>query len=341
MWLRVVTYSPAIRSSKYHDNCVKGHTPPLSSSLLVCWWWTHLGRAMKCLCVDLFNGGVWKQTLLLSDRTAGLYIQGDHSHRCDNLYITRLEVTLATLPMGQSADCPHISSGLFSLNGIRGGAGCRPLFKARMTGQSTCFTYCHLKPSMWQSPLNGCFACACACICFVCVTTSSHHSDTHWLTDLILHSQVRLSVCAASLLVICGWIKNSIDPAEFSQPSLEVMRSRLWFNHRCAALTGIDRKQRLFHNLQEDVMMILYTLACTHNQRNVMTLIIDFITSLSCGFHSDYRKPWVVDNLQIVCLRNNQESRKVAFLVGLSVVRYWSDWLHKRGSMAHVSEPGN
>lgn len=155
--------------------------------------------------------------------------------------------------------------------------------RAHITGQSTCFTtYCHLEPNLRQSPLNvcGCFAFAWASVCSICVLTRSSitatglHTDSQQITSPFT-GLAALHECVFFLLlvVICGWIKTLLIRQSFPShpPPPEVMRSRLWFNHRCAVLTGIDWKQWLFHNLQEDVMMSLYTPTCTRKRRNVMT----------------------------------------------------------------------
>lgn len=158
------------------------------------------------------------------------------------------------------------------------------------------------------------------CLCVNIMENSlsfNNHNDAYWLTDLLLHSRTAW-VWVVSLLVICGWIKILLIQPEFSQPSLEVMRSQLWYNHHCNTLMCIDWKQWLFHNFQGDVMMSLHT----HKQRNVMTLIIDFITSLSRGFtwvkYYTTGHAWVMDNFQVQNMFEKQQREQTTFLPGRS-----------------------
>lgn len=167
---------------------------------------------------------------------AWFYIQRDHSHRCVDLHQTaRGHVTHP--PRGEM---PPLSQHLdWFLNGI--------LRSDRAAGHSEsprdrsvhAFYLEHNKGLRRREP---------------CSKDVNHRCNYRSHKNVWQRSQSQ-------------WIKHLLIRQCFSNRSLEGMRSRLRFNHRGSVLTDIDRKQRLFHVCQEDIIMGLYTPKCTHSQK--------------------------------------------------------------------------
>lgn len=164
---------------------------PHIASLLVCcqegFGIPLIDKVCPCLsnyqwCVKLSSAPFWQDGLVLYSvsQTWQSTSQG-------------LRVTLPTFPPWGRALFVHIDVDLLFLNGILGGAGCRPLLKAHVTEQSTCLIHTVTSNQtcdkiLWMSIV--CFASA--SICSICVTTYSLSFNDHRdrLTDLLLHSLV-------------------------------------------------------------------------------------------------------------------------------------------------------
>ncbi len=165
------------------------------------------------------------------------YIQGDRSHRCDNLHEKVWDhITLA--PRGAQL-CPHIGSDLLGPNGILGGLLQQPSWRANPHALSP-----KTKPATCPFSVCGCFAFAWASSYSSVIAIGLHADSRHNTTEYFsIQESNRIAwVCFLLLSVICGWIKPLLICQSFpSHPSR-------WWGHDCGLIISALRWQALIGN---------------------------------------------------------------------------------------------